>query len=66
MPNKTVSMSKIRQILRCYAQGKGSKAISSMLSVSRNTIKKYLQQFQTFDLSYEQALALDDCELSKL
>ncbi|KAA6339006.1 hypothetical protein EZS27_013035 [termite gut metagenome] len=37
-----------------------------MLSVSRNTIKKYLQQFQTFDLSYEQALALDDCELFKL
>ncbi|KAA6322960.1 hypothetical protein EZS27_027550 [termite gut metagenome] len=66
MPNKTVSMSKIRQILRCYAQGKGSQAISSMLGVSRNTIKKYLQQFQTLDLSYEQALALDDCELSKL
>jgi hypothetical protein len=38
MPNKLVRMTKIRQILRCYAQGKGTKAISSMLSVSRKFI----------------------------
>jgi len=62
MPNKLVKMTKIRQILRCYAQGKGTKAISSMPGVSRNTVKKYLQKFQTLDLSYEQALMLSDSE----
>jgi transposase len=59
-------MSKIRQILRSYAQGKGTKAISSMLCVSRNTVKKYLQHFQTLAMSYEQALSLNDSELESL
>ncbi|NDV56371.1 IS21 family transposase, partial [Parabacteroides sp. 52] len=59
-------MQKIRQVLRCYAQGKGTKAMSSMLSMSRNTIKKYLQKFQTLDLSYEEALELSDSELAEL
>ncbi len=42
MPNKSISMNKIRQVLRCYASGSGTKSISSMLSVSRNTVKKVL------------------------
>lgn len=66
MANKQISMQKIRQVLRCYAQGKGTKAMSSMLSMSRNTIKKYLQKFQTLELSYEQALELSDSELAEL
>ena len=66
MANNPISMQKIRQVLRCYAQGKGTKAMSSILSISRNTIKKYLQKFQTMDLSYEEALALSDSELSEL
>ena len=56
MSNKLLSMSKIKQILRCYAQGKGTKSISRMLVLSRNTVKKYLQEFQQFDISYEQVL----------
>lgn len=59
-------MQKNRQELRCYAQGKGIKAMSSMLSISRNTIKKYLQKFQTLDLSYEEALELSDSEVAEL
>jgi transposase len=66
MPNKQTIMQKIRQVLRCYAQGKGTKAMSSMLSISRNTIKKYLQKFQTLDLRYEEALELRDSELAGL
>ena len=34
MPNKSLSMNKTRQILLYYASGKGTKTISSMLSVS--------------------------------
>jgi Transposase and inactivated derivatives len=66
MPNKQTSMQKIRQVLRCCAQGKGTKSMSGMLNLSRNTIKKYLQKFRTLDLSYQEVLALSDSELSKL
>ena len=66
MPNKQLGMEKIRQVLRCYSQGHGTKSISSMLSVSRNTVKKYLQVFQRSGLDYEQMLSLPDQELSKL
>ena len=52
MPNKQLGMEKIRQVLRCYSQGHGTKSISSMLSVSRNTVKKYLQVFQRSGLDY--------------
>lgn len=46
MPNKSISMNKIRQVLRCYASGSGTKSISSMLNMSRNTVKKYLHIYQ--------------------
>ena len=35
MSNNLLSMSKIRQILRCYMQGKGSKSISSIPQYSK-------------------------------
>ena len=34
--------------------------------MSRNTVKKYLQKFQTLDLSYAEALELSDSELAGL
>lgn len=63
MPNKLLSMNKIRQVLRCYASGKGTKTISSMLNVSRNTVKKYLQIYQKSQLAIDQVLSLDDASL---
>ncbi|MFV0310372.1 MAG: helix-turn-helix domain-containing protein, partial [Dysgonomonas sp.] len=45
MSNKTISMLKLRQVIRLYNQGKGTKAIAGMLFISRNTIKKYLHIF---------------------
>ena len=66
MPNRQLGMEKIRQVLRCYSQGYGTKSISSMLTVSRNTVKKYLQVFQRSGLDYEGVLSLSDQELSEL
>ena len=66
MPNKQLGMEKIRQMLRCYSQGHGTKSISCMLTVSRNTVKKYLQVFQRSGLDYEGILSLSDQELSEL
>lgn len=56
----------IRQVLRCYASGKGTKTISSMLNVSRNTVKKYLQIYQKSQLDLDKVLSLDDASLFSL
>lgn len=65
MSNKTISMLKLRQVIRLYNQGKGTKAIAGMLSLSRNTIKKYLHIFLSSGLSYESFSAMSDLELSQ-
>lgn len=66
MPNQAISMNKIRQVLRCYASGNGTKSISSMLSISRNTVKKYLHIYQKSGLSFDEVLSLDDSSLYTL
>lgn len=66
MSNKSLSMNKIRQVLRCYASGKGTKTISSLLNVSRNTVKKYLQIYQKSQLDIDKVLSLDDASLFSL
>jgi len=66
MSNKPITMQKLRQIIRLYGQGKGSKSISSMLGVSRTTIKKYLQIFHFSGMSYETFFSKSDQELSVL
>ncbi|MFR9165946.1 MAG: helix-turn-helix domain-containing protein [Dysgonomonas sp.] len=43
MANKSISMQKLRQLIRLYSQGKGTKAIAGFMSISRTTVKKYLQ-----------------------
>jgi transposase len=63
MPNKLIDMNKIRQVLRLYAAGKGTKTISSVLNISRNTVKKYLRISQQSSLSFEELLSLDDADL---
>jgi transposase len=57
-------MQKLRQVIRLYGQGKGTKAINSMLGVSRNTVKKYLQIYHASGMSYETFSAMSDEALS--
>ena len=66
MANKTILMSRIRQLLRLYAQGKGKKQISNLTGIARNTVKKYLQLFSTLKLIYADIDALTDQELDQL
>lgn len=53
-------MQKLRQILRFYSQGKGTKTISSIVGISRNTVKKYLQIFHTLHMDFEDVVCLED------
>jgi len=66
MANKTISMQKTRQVLRLRSQGKGIKSISSLLSLARNTVKKYLSRLEESGLDFESALSLSDMDLQSL
>src|SRR3989344_2562334 len=66
MANKTIIMSKIRQILRMHCQGQGKKHISRITGVSRNTLKKYLAQFARLGKAWEEVWVLSDKDLDAL
>lgn len=66
MANKIIHMTKIRQILRLYAQGESKRKISELTSIARNTLKKYITQFIQERLTIEAVNAMNDHELESL
>lgn len=66
MANKTINMSKVRQILKHFTQGQSKKQISLMTGASRNTVKKYLKKFAREQLTFESVNAMTDYELNVL
>jgi hypothetical protein len=66
MANKTILMSRIRQILRLYTQGASKKKISELTASSRNTVKKYIQKFHKERLTFEQMGEMTDHDLEQL
>ena len=56
-------MSKIRQILRMYSQGRSKLSIAEQTGVSRNTAKKYMATYDASGLTFEQINSLNDKEL---
>ena len=63
MANTTISMSKIRHILRMYSQGRSIMSIAAQADASRNTVKKYVASFKTSSYTFEEVNALNDKEL---
>ena len=66
MANTTISMNKIRKILRLYDQGKGKLTIAGYLDLSRTTVRKYITAFDSCGLSLKQVDSLTDEELEEL
>jgi transposase len=66
MANKSISMSKIRQILRLYGQGQSHLAICRLTGVSRNTLKKYIRDYKALNLNIVEVEELSDHDLSEL
>jgi DNA-binding NarL/FixJ family response regulator len=66
MSNKTIEMFTIRQVLRLYASGRGTKYISKSTGVARNTVKKYLYRFVILQKTLEQIEAMSDAQMSRL
>ena len=50
MANKSISMSKVRQIIKLYAQHMGKKKIGERLGMSKHTVKLYTDQFQALKI----------------
>ena len=44
-------ITKVQNILRCYAMGMSIKGISSAFELSRNTVRRYVRMFQDSGLS---------------
>ena len=59
-------MQKVKQVVRLYGQGKGTKAISSSLAIARNTIKKYLQIFHSSGIDYKTFFKMSDSDLAAM
>lgn len=66
MSNKTIQMFTIRQILRLYGLGKGTKYISQSTGIARNTVKKYLYRYAISQKTLQQIELMSDAQLSKL
>ena len=66
MGAKPIDMSKLRKVLKLHVQGKSKLFISSYLNLSRNTVKKYIRQFVSLKLTFEELDSLDDLKLEEL
>lgn len=66
MANKMTDMSKIRKVIQMHHQRKSKLFISNYLSLSRNTVKKYIALFQFLDLKIEDINQKSDLELEEL
>lgn len=59
-------MSKIRQLLHLFAQGRSKLNIAEQTGMSRNTVKKYLHEFSSSGLSFAEINQLDDKDIEEL
>lgn len=66
MANKITDMSKIRKVIKFHCDGKSKLFTSSYLSLSRNTVKKYISLFEVLGLSFELIDKKTDAELELL
>lgn len=66
MANKITDMGKIRKVIKFYCEGKSKLFISDYLSLSRNTVKKYISLYEVLGLSFEHIKDKTDAELERL
>lgn len=66
MANKITDMSKIRKVIKFHCNGKSKLLISKYLSLSRNTVKKYISLFEVLGLDFETINQKTDAELEVL
>ena len=66
MANNPIEMSKVRKVLNLHFQGKSKVFISKYLSLSRNTVKKYISMCILLGLDHEYISHKSDIELEAI
>jgi hypothetical protein len=66
MSGTPIAMNKLRKVIAFYSAGKSKSYISSCLHLSRNTVKKYIDQFISLRLTLDEINDANDGELEKL
>jgi transposase len=66
MANQNIGMSKLRQILKFYAQHQGTRTIRDLTGVSRNAVKKYIALFKALRIPWDELSGFSDKELEAL
>jgi transposase len=66
MANKLIDMRKVRKVITLHHQGKSKVFISKYLSLSRNTVKKYIALYQLLNLNIEDINQKTDTQLEDL
>ena len=66
MAGKTITMSAVKQVIRLYKAGKSRKEIARILSISKNTVKKYIRQVEEKSVSGIPLYDKEDHELEVL
>jgi len=66
MSNNPIKMNKLRTIIRLYEEQTGLKTIAVMARTSRNTVKKYIQKWNSLDMPYETLQQKSEAELHDL
>lgn len=59
-------MHKLRQVLQLHAAGHGTKYISRLTGIARNTIKKYLIRYVSLRLPVTEVIAMSDSRLAEV
>ena len=66
MANQLLDMSKVRKVLQLHQKGKSKLFISRYLSLSRNTVKKYIALYQLLNLNMYIINGRSDASLEEL
>ena len=66
MANKNISMSKIRHIMKLYAQGIGKRKIAQRLCISKTTVRLYLEALRRLNRPWQELQKLSDHDLNQL
>lgn len=66
MPNNPIPMIKLRTIIRLYDGQHGLKSIATLSRTSRVTVKKYINKWNTLNMSFGEFQSKSDAELREL
>lgn len=63
MAGKRKTIMEMRQIIQFKQKGYSNRRVAELLNIHRNTVNSYVKLIQTYELSYDELLGLDDASL---